>query len=83
MPTSLNTSRETSDHVYRSWRIGIYALPALLGVALVGFLLSHPDASRWISDAAQAEFADTFVSPDIAPPQLAQPAKDIRTAKAN
>lgn len=82
MPTSLNKSSETSDGVYRSWSIGIYALPALLVLALFGFLISHPDTASWISDAAQAEFANANPVPDTAPAQLAQPTDHIKTVKA-
>jgi hypothetical protein len=51
--------------------------------------VSHPSASKWISDAAQAEFVGTeFVGTDIVPnqtppTQLARPNNQIRTVKAN
>jgi hypothetical protein len=64
---------------YRNWDIKLYALPILLVVALIGFAVSRPGASKWISDAAQAEFVGT----DLAPPTLvAQPTNEIRTVKA-
>jgi hypothetical protein len=57
--------------------------PIVLAFALIGFLVSHPSASEWISDAAQAEFVGTDLVPDLAPPpRLAQPANEIRTVKA-
>jgi hypothetical protein len=63
--------------------IKLIALPILGGAALIAFVISHPEASKWISDAAQAEFAGTEFVPDIAPPtQLAQPGNQIRTVKA-
>ena len=48
-----------SKSVYRNWDIKLFALPVLLVVALIGFVVSHPGASKWISDAAQAEFVGT------------------------
>ena len=40
-------------------------------------------ASKWISDAAQAEFVGTDIVPDLAPPtRIAQPTNEIRTVKA-
>ena len=72
-----------SKSAYRNWDIKLYALPILLVVALIGFAVSHPSASKWISDAAQAEFVGTALVPDLAPPtRLAQPTNEIRTVKA-
>lgn len=59
------------------------AIPALLAVALVAMAMIHPDVSRWMTEAVQAEFAPVNLSPETAPTQLAQPAKEIRTVKAN
>ena len=70
-----------SKSVYRNWDIKLFALPVLLVVALIGFAVSHPGVSKWISDAAQAEFVGTL--PDLAPPtRVAQPTNEIRTVKA-
>ena len=52
-----------SKSAYRNWDIKLYALPILLVVALIGFAVSHPGASKWISDAAQAEFVGTDLAP--------------------
>jgi hypothetical protein len=54
MHGSFDKSGETNGH--RSWSIGFFALPLCIAIALIGFVLTHPAASRWISDAAQAEF---------------------------
>ena len=79
----LDKQPRNGKSVYRNWDIKLLALPILLGFALIGFAVSHPGASRWISDAAQAEFVDTDIAPDIAPStRLAQPANEIRTVKA-
>jgi hypothetical protein len=68
---------------YRNWNMKLIALPILGVVALIAFAISHPEASKWISDAAQAEFVGTDLVPDLVPPtQLAQPGNQIRTVKA-
>ena len=73
-----------SRNVYRNWDIKLLAVPLLLGVALIGFAVSHPGAAKWIADAAQAEFAGTDLVPDLVPPtRLAEPKNQIRTVKAN
>ena len=72
-----------SHTVYRSWTMKLVALPILFAVALIAFAVSHPEASRWISEAAQAEFAGADFVPDLAPPtRIAQPANQVRTVKA-
>ena len=79
----LDTQPRNDKSVYRNWDLKLLALPILLGVALIGFVVSHPDASRWISDAAQAEFVGTDFALDVAPPtRLAQPSNENRTVKA-
>ena len=51
-------SDETSDKsIIRSFGIGIVVLPVLLVTFLVGLVINKPEISRWISEAAQAEFA--------------------------
>ena len=69
---------------YQSFSIKLIALPVLVIIALIGMLVSHPAATKWISDAAQAEFVGTDLVPDLAPPtRVAQPSNEIRTVKAN
>ena len=83
MHGSLEKQPRDSKSVYRNLDIKLFALPIVLAVALIGFVVSHPSASEWISDAAQAEFVGTDLVPDLAPPpRLAQPANEIRTVKA-
>ena len=73
---------------YRSFSIKLIALPVLLLIALIGMLVSHPSASRWISEAAQAEFvgsefAGTDLVPNLVPPtRLATPTNEMRTVRA-
>jgi len=64
---------------YRNWDVKLFALPVLLATALIGYVVSHPGVSKWVADAAQAEFVGT----DLAPPtRLAMPKSEIRTVKA-
>ena len=44
-------------------------------------VLTHPEASNWISEAAQAEFGGINPAPELAPTQLAQPAMELRIVK--
>ena len=84
MPGSLDKQPRDGHHgVDRNWSIKLFALPILFIVALIGFAVSHPDVSRWISEAAEAEFAGANVVPDVTPPatRLAKPAKEIKTVK--
>ena len=71
-----------SHGVYRNSNIKLIALPILFVVALLGFAVSHPYVSRWISKAAEAE----FVVPDIdsgrpSVRRFAKPANEVRTVK--
>ena len=69
--------------VYRNWDVKLFALPVFLATALIGFLVSHPGVSKWIADAAQAEFAGTDFVRDLSPPtRLAGPKSEIRSVKA-
>jgi hypothetical protein len=83
MHGSFDRSGEADKGIYRSWRIGYFALPALLVIALVGLAITHPNMSSLISDAVQAEFANAYLAPETAPAQIAQPARAVRTVKAN
>jgi hypothetical protein len=84
MHGSFDRSGETADQsIYRGWRIGAFVLPVLLVAVLIGLAITHPDVSSWISEAEQAEFANSTQLPGVAPAQVAQPATEIRTVKAN
>ena len=79
----LDKQSRNGKSVYRNWDLKLLALPILLGVALIGFAVSHPGTSKWISDAAQAEFVVSDFAPDVArPTRLARPANEVRTVKA-
>jgi hypothetical protein len=84
MHGSLDKQPREGQSAYRNWDMKLIALPILGVVALIALAVSHPGASKWISDAAQAEFVGTDFVPDLAPPtQLAQPGNQIRTVKAH
>ena len=76
MQGPLDNQPRDSHGVYRNWTIKLFALPILVLVALIGFAVTHPGISRWISNAADTEFAAT----DDAPAKLAG---DVRTAKVH
>ena len=66
------------------WKLtaGIAAAFGVIMFALVA-LTWTPAASSWVSDAAQAELAGSNVTPpEQVPVQIAQPARPIRTVRA-
>jgi hypothetical protein len=83
MHGSFDRPGKTDNPIHRTWSIGVFALPALLAITLVGLAMTQPAASNWISEAAQAEFAGAFMAPEVAPTQLAQPAMQTGTVRAN
>jgi hypothetical protein len=84
MHGTFEKSREVRDNnIGRSSGAGFLAVPVLIAVALVGLAITKPAVSTWIAQAAQAEFADSVIIPDAAPTQLARPANEIRTVRAN
>jgi hypothetical protein len=83
MHGSFNKSGKPDNDVQGYWRVGFFALPAIVVITLVGLAVTQPAASNWISDAVQAEFAGINPAPEPAPIQFAQPAREMRTVKAN
>jgi hypothetical protein len=79
----LDKSGETIRRIYQRWGIGVFALPVLLVIALVGLAMTPRAASNWISQATEAEFAGANYRLEAAPAQPAKPAIEIRTVKAN
>ena len=61
-------SPESRPNIYQSWSIQPFALPLLLAIALIGYVVSHPGVVKWVADGVQAEFASTD-SPELAPPK--------------
>jgi len=80
MHGSIGRSGKTDGN--RSWNIGFFVLPVLLVVGLIGLAVTQPAASIWISEVVQAEFAGIEL-PALVPSQLAQPAMQIRTVRAD
>jgi hypothetical protein len=76
-------SGEFIGDIYRNWGIGIFALPVLIAIALVGLVLSRPSASNWISDPVPTEHATSSASPGAGSAQLAQPQATSGTIRAN
>jgi hypothetical protein len=82
MHGSLDRAPRDDQSAYRGWDIKFVVLPILVVIALIGLAVSHPNASKWISEAAQAEFVGPDFVPDLAPPtRLAQPTNEIRTVR--
>ncbi|MFB9266977.1 hypothetical protein ACFFWD_28100 [Bradyrhizobium erythrophlei] len=80
MHGSLDKRAPDEQSNYQSFSIKLVALPVLIIIALIGLVVSHPAAVKWVSDAAQAEFAGTDFVPDVAPPaRVAEPHNEIRT----
>jgi hypothetical protein len=73
---------EPRKTIYRSWRVG-FSLALLVVVALLGLAMAQPNMSSLISDAVQAEFADTYSAPEMARTQIAKPVREIRTVIAD
>ena len=83
MRGSFDKQPHDDQNADQGWSIKLVALPLLAVVALIGMVLSHPAAIKWISDAAQAEFVGTDMVPDLAPPmRTAQPTNEVQSVKA-
>ena len=81
MHGSFDGSPQDDQSSSHRWDIKLVALPILVVIAVAGLAVSHPNASRWISEAVQAEFVGTDFVPDLAPTRLAQPTNEIRIVK--
>jgi len=87
MPGPLDKPPQDDQRIDRRFGIRFVALPALIAIALIGLVVSHPSVSKWISEAVQAEhvateFFGTDLVPGTPPPRLAQPTNQIRTVHA-
>ena len=74
MPGSLEKPGKAERNIYGSWGVRLFAIPVLLLTAPIGFVVSHPDVSSWISQAVQDEFVGTDTT------QTAKQVKEFRTA---
>jgi len=82
MHGSFDKSGKNNKSFFDRLSPGFFAFPVLLAVALIGLVVLEPAASKWIPEAAQAEFAGIAVMPEPAPTQLARPSMEIRTVRA-
>jgi hypothetical protein len=82
MHGSFERSGKSHNSLSERWRIGFFAFPVLLAVALIGLAILEPAASKWISDATQAELAGIYAMPEATPTQLARPNMEVRTVRA-
>jgi hypothetical protein len=89
MEVSMHGSYDKSDksrsdnQIHQNWSIGLPALLALFVVGLIGLVIVKPAASNWISEAVEAEFTGIYVTPDLAPTQIARPAMEFHTVRVN
>lgn len=85
MQVLFDKSGETIKRIYQRWGIGVFALPVLLVIALVGLAMTPGTASNWLSQATEAEFAGAGAGyrSAAAPAQPAKPAIEIRTVNAH
>jgi len=83
MQDPVDKQSRDSQSAYRNWDIKLMALPVLLAAALIGYVVSHPNVSKWVAEAVQAEFVSSDLVPDVAQPtRLAGPKNEVRTVKA-
>ena len=83
MHGSFDSPGRDNDSIYRNWGIGFLVLPVLLVMTLLFLAIVQPATSNWIAETVQAEFTGSSVMPELAPTQLARPAMQIRTVRAN
>ncbi len=60
----------------------IFAINIIIVLTLIVLAMRVPSAGEWISAAAQAEFVGSTMPVDV-PTQIAQPAEQIRTIRAD
>jgi len=76
-------SPKGEPNIYQSWNIKLFALPLLIVIALIGYIVSHPDVVKWVADGVLAEFVGINPAPDPASPtQVAQPRNQVRAVTA-
>jgi hypothetical protein len=73
----------TLKRIYRDWGIGVFLLPVLIVITLIGASVFHQGSANWIAEAAQAEFVGTDLVPDVAPTKVAQPVRETQTAASS
>jgi hypothetical protein len=81
MPRAFDRLDRQENRTQWKWTAGIAAALGVVMFALVALMSISPTASNWVSDAVQAEFVGSN-TPEQAPVQTAQPARDLRTVRA-
>jgi hypothetical protein len=61
----------------------ILAANGAIALLLIGLAIAYPPATKWISEAVQAEFTGADAVPDASPTQIAEPAFQTRTVRNN
>jgi hypothetical protein len=80
MHDPFNESPKDQPNIYRSWSMKLVALPLLLAIALIGYVVSHPGAIKRVTDGVQDEFLGTDVGPEgTLPKRVAQPSDRAHT----
>ena len=62
-------SAKDKPNIYRNWSMKLIALPLLLAIALIGYVVRHTGVIKWMTDGVQAEFVGTDRIPDVKPPK--------------
>ena len=77
-------ARKGEPNIHQSWSIKLVALPLLLLIALIGYIVSHPDIAKWVADGVEAELVGTNASPDLgSAKRVAQPGNQGRAVTAH
>ena len=71
-------SPKGEQNIYQNWSMKLFALPLLVAIALIGYVVSHPGVAKWVADGVQAEVASTAPDP-ASPTRIAQPSNQVRT----
>lgn len=77
-------TRKGEPNICQSWSMKLVALPLLLLVALIGYIVSHPEIAEWVADGVEAEFVGMNASSDLASAKrVAQPGNQGRAVTAH
>jgi hypothetical protein len=82
MHGSFDESGKADEVSFNRHNTKVVVIPVLVAAAMVALAIARPEVSRWISEAAQAEFA---VGPalEAAPTQFARPPNEMHLVKVN
>jgi hypothetical protein len=85
MEASMHSSfdRKPDKVIFNHHGAGFVVIPVLVGIVTVALAVARPEVSRWISQAAEAEFAVGNPAPEDAPTQLARSSGEIRLVKVH